>query len=55
MSMRSYGLSAAVAVAALAMAVPAVAHEHGADHIPEGQTISVDPIVRWLSILTLGP
>ncbi|CAK7216102.1 hypothetical protein SBRCBS47491_002718 [Sporothrix bragantina] len=55
MSMRSYGLSAAIAVAALAMALPAAAHEHGEDHIPEGETISVDPIdsTLWVHILLM--
>lgn len=48
MSMRSYGLF--LAIAALSLAPPAIAHEHGEDHIPEGETISVDPIVRTLDV-----
>ncbi|CAK7265723.1 hypothetical protein SEPCBS57363_001728 [Sporothrix epigloea] len=53
MSMRSYGLS--LAIAALSLAPPAIAHEHGEDHIPEGETISVDPIdsTLWVHILLM--
>ncbi|EPE10499.1 integral membrane protein [Ophiostoma piceae UAMH 11346] len=54
MSLRSAGLSTAgVALAALALAVPALAHEHGEENIPEGATISIDPIdaTLWVHIL----
>ncbi len=34
-----------LAAVALALAVPAAAHEHAADEIPEGETISAEPIV----------
>ncbi|CAK7271147.1 hypothetical protein SEPCBS119000_004452 [Sporothrix epigloea] len=52
MSIRSYHLTA---VAALSMALLASAHEHGEDHIPEGETISVDPIdsTLWVHIILM--
>ncbi|OAA65610.1 integral membrane protein [Niveomyces insectorum RCEF 264] len=56
MSTRSLGLPAAAAAGAAVLfflAAPAAAHEHGEDHIPEGATISLDPIdaTLWVHIL----